>query len=243
MILGGALAWSYMRGAQASVNENLRPVYNPPIQPPDNFQGAPGSYVEVTLPNAPENFDTWDMPLTDTWTYPITAEAVAPVPQIEYDTWDMAPPDYANTLSQESKNLDAFLYVIRLIESGNDYNRIAGGARFTSFADHPYILNPNLAKPAGTTASGAYQIVVGTWREARAAEGLADFSPGSQDVAAIYLLEKRGAFADVIAGNFAGAILKLPAEWDAFKKMLAGAYPITLAQAQAAYQAQGGMIA
>ncbi len=64
-----------------------------------------------------------------------------------------------------------------------------------------------------STAAGAYQILFGTWQELQSKLKLPDFSPASQDRAAIELIKRRKALEDVLAGRFAQAILKCRKEW------------------------------
>jgi lysozyme len=108
--------------------------------------------------------------------------------------------------TQADPNVQAFLTLVRTGEGTtgpNGYRTLFGGGLFDSFADHP-----NIAVTRGTltsTAAGAYQILYRTWLEAKAALGLTDFSPASQDAAAIWLIQRRGALADVQAGRFDSA--------------------------------------
>jgi lysozyme len=114
------------------------------------------------------------------------------------------------------QNLDAYLAVLRLAESSNNYKALVGGGNFTSYADHP---TPGegfegIVTPFGPShAAGAYQFQPGTWREARAALGLPDFSPASQDQAAVFLIKRRGAYAAVRAGDTGLAQSLLRNEW------------------------------
>lgn len=154
-----------------------------------------------------------------------------------------------------NKNVAAFLALIRRVESADDYGVIAGGARFTDFSEHPYVREWDRVKPLGTTASGAYQMVRATWAMARDALGLEDFSPASQDAAAEWLLkykvpgqnivmpEGTGNYELVAAGRFDEAIAALRLEWEAFDRMLAGRYHVTLAQAREYLQANGAVLA
>ena len=111
-------------------------------------------------------------------------------------------------------NVRAMLRVIRQGESSqNDavaYRMIVGrvGAQFSSFADHPRIFGTPTS-----TAAGAYQITKTTWDWVRQQMKLPDFSPASQDAAALGLIAYRGALLDVLAGNLDAAIPKLRREW------------------------------
>lgn len=165
------------------------------------------------------------------------------------DNFDMMG-DYSNMGKQTvsispDANVAAFLALIREVEANGQYNVIAGGDLFNDFSEHPFILNPNRRKPLGTTAAGAYQMVVGTWKMARDALGLKDFSRASQDRAAIWILDKKrpGSLALIKAGRFDDAIARLSGEWEAFAKMLQGAYSWTLAEARDFLESSGGTYA
>lgn len=111
-------------------------------------------------------------------------------------------------------NVRAMLRVIRQGESSqNDaiaYRMIVGriGAQFSDFRDHPRIFGTPTS-----TAAGAYQITKTTWDWVRGKMNLPDFSPASQDLAALGLIAYRGALLDVLAGNVEAAIPKLRSEW------------------------------
>lgn len=123
------------------------------------------------------------------------------------------------------RNVRAFLRVIREKESSQSdmaYRMIVGGGLFNGFADHPRIKGVCWKTATGkqlcSTAAGAYQITATTWDETRAAMGLPDFSPASQDLAALGRIAARGALQDVLTGNIAGAVSKLKKEWEAFER-------------------------
>lgn len=87
----------------------------------------------------------------------------------------------------------AFLTAMRGGESGGRYNVMYGGKTFDNFADHPRQPQPIMSGPnAGnvSTAAGADQFLARTWDEAKNALGLTDFSPRSQDRAAVWLAER-----------------------------------------------------
>src|SRR5690606_39452601 len=103
-----------------------------------------------------------------------------------------------------SPNVHAFLRAIRLGEGTLDadgYRRIVGGELFDDFSDHPRKRVWIERYGVWSTAAGAYQFIASTWDEMRAKYGLPDFSPASQDRAAVGLLIRRGALDDVIAGR------------------------------------------
>lgn len=116
---------------------------------------------------------------------------------------------------ESNGNLSAFLMTIRFAEGTADddgYRKLFGGSLFDSFADHPRKVVS--ASGMKSSAAGAYQIIRATWDSViQPALNLPDFSPDSQDAAAIYLIQRRGAYDDVIAGRFADAIHKCRKEW------------------------------
>lgn len=118
------------------------------------------------------------------------------------------PADVAQT------NRRAFLDMIAWAEgtAGDDgYRTLFGGGTFGSFADHPRIYVP--FRSTSSSAAGRYQILARTWDGVRTKLGLPDFSPPSQDAAALELIRERGALNDVDAGRVAGAIAKVRKVW------------------------------
>lgn len=121
----------------------------------------------------------------------------------------------------DNPNVRAMLRVIRQGESSQDdsiaYRLIVGGKLFDGFADHPRIAGKCWTTSKGvrlcSTAAGAYQITKTTWDEVRAKMRLPDFSPASQDMAALGRIAYRGALPAVLAGDVETAIKKLRDEW------------------------------
>jgi lysozyme len=130
------------------------------------------------------------------------------------------------------RNTAAYLAMLRGAEGTDkaaDPWRVCYGYRHTllSYDDHPAItgewrgevLPPSMCKNAGfgpgckSTAAGAYQIIKPTWVRLKSKLGLPDFSPASQDAAAIELIAARGALEDVKAGRFSDAVHKCRHEW------------------------------
>lgn len=91
-----------------------------------------------------------------------------------------------------------------------------GGRAIDSLDAHPNIL-ADFTQTDGTknktSAAGAYQFLKSTWDEEANELGLKDFSPRSQDLAAINRLRKRGALDDVLNGRMDVAVSKLGNEW------------------------------
>ena len=145
-------------------------------------------------------------------------------------------------------NVRAFLATIRAGEGTSDpegYRRCFGGEMFTSFADHPrkYIRKTMKGVPITSSAAGAYQFLARTWDEMAEKYRLEDFSELNQDVAAVGLIHRRKALADVIAGRFHEAIRKCAKEWASLPESPYGQPTRTYWQAFAVYQAHGGRIA
>ncbi len=137
----------------------------------------------------------------------------------------------------------AFLALIRAGEgtsSGQGYRMHFGGSLFTSYADHPRraITRSGLT----STAAGAYQFLSRTWDEMASKYRLADFSPANQDVAAVGLVKRRGALADVLAGRFRAAIEKCNKEWASLPGSPYGQPTLSFARAQSVLLASGAEI-
>jgi muramidase (phage lysozyme) len=156
--------------------------------------------------------------------------------------------DMTATESEEvqDQNTKAFLWTIRISEgtAGADgYRMLVGGSLFDSYADHPRVLIdlPNLG--IKSSAAGAYQILRRTWDGVAGKLGLTDFSPESQDAAAIALIKQRGGWADMRAGRFASAIDKCRKEWASLPGAGYGQRENTLARLQSVYTTAGGYLA
>ena len=140
--------------------------------------------------------------------------------------------------NQSADNIKAFLYMIRScehvfprdVQDNACYSIFYGGSFFDSFADHPVITGEKVkvlftpeqcsrygyryGEGWGSTAAGAYQIIKPTWSRIRELEPrLPDFSPASQDRAAIRLLDECGAMPYIEAGDFDSAIKKASKLW------------------------------
>ncbi len=100
-----------------------------------------------------------------------------------------------------SANMRAALDLIAFVEVGasGGYNTQFGGGTFSDFSRHPNIDDD--LRPAGR-----YQIQYRTFKGIAEQEGLTDFSPQSQDKAAIALIAGRGATAAIEAGDIEAAL-------------------------------------
>jgi len=108
----------------------------------------------------------------------------------------------------------AFLDLIAWKES-KGYNSRYPSTTFSSFAEHPGVLNPNLYRETGgnSDAAGRYQFISTTWTPLKNSLNLPDFSPISQDKAAALLLVQIGASSKVMSGDIAGAIVSSRSTW------------------------------
>lgn len=146
---------------------------------------------------------------------------------------------------QGQQNLNAFLLTIRKWESStNDsaYTMLYGGGHFSSFADHPRIKVPIKGTNKFSTAAGAYQIITPTWDDVKQQINLPDFSPASQDAAAIQLLKNRGAYNLILAGDFTGAVNAIRKEWASVPGSPYGQSTASPTQYMLAYQSFGGTV-
>jgi muramidase (phage lysozyme) len=112
-------------------------------------------------------------------------------------------------------NEKAFLDMIAFSEGAN-YNTLFGGGTFDSYADHPrrvFSFTNSRGETLKTSAAGRYQFLARTWDDLARRLQLPDFSPASQDAAALELIRQRGATNDVQAGRVQAAITKCAPIW------------------------------
>ena len=143
-----------------------------------------------------------------------------------------------------NSQIKAFLAVIRKGEGTADYggySRLFGGGVFNDFGWHPNII----VKAGGytSTAAGAYQFLKRTWDETARIMGLIDFSPLSQDIAAVGRLAYRGAIDDILSGKFESAIAKSAKEWASLPGSPYGQPTISMNTALNAFTNNGGQVA
>lgn len=115
-----------------------------------------------------------------------------------------------------SQNVKAFLRAIRLGEGTKDdagYSRLVGGGDFAGFDEHPGQKVWIERYQVWSSAAGAYQIILPTWRGLVREWGLKDFSPDSQDMAAVALIMERNALKYVLSGRIEEAVYRLRTVW------------------------------
>ncbi|RII84352.1 glycoside hydrolase family 104 protein [Neopusillimonas maritima] len=115
-------------------------------------------------------------------------------------------------------NVRQFLDVIAMAE-GTDQHGYAtafGGGKIADLSDHPRQLH-DFTQTDGqrnkTSAAGRYQFLQGTWDDVAGKLGLTDFSPKSQDLAAVELLRRNGALPALMKGDFDTAVQRSGQTW------------------------------
>ncbi|WP_249938028.1 glycoside hydrolase family 104 protein [Variovorax sp. 3P27G3] len=157
-------------------------------------------------------------------------------------------------------NVRAFLVVLQQCEGtaaqGDPY-RVCFGYSHTvqNMGDHPAVtgewggqrLSDQQCAGAGqgpgcvSTAAGAYQMIRPTWLAKKRQLGLPDFSPASQDAAAVQLLRDCGAYTRLAAGDLAGAVSAARRTWASLPGAnYAGQGMRSMSDVTAWYQAAGG---
>jgi len=166
---------------------------------------------------------------------------------IMYDLNPTAAADPLTAAVNERAFLDMIATAEGTIGRGDDgYNILFGGGTFTGYADHPrQLITRTFANGLTVTSSaaGRYQFLRKTWDEVARLQGLPDFSPASQDTAALYLIRRAGALPLVQAGRFADAVKRVKKIWASLPGAGYGQPEQTLERLQAVYQAAGGTVA
>jgi muramidase (phage lysozyme) len=148
----------------------------------------------------------------------------------------------------DNANVQAFLRVLRFCEGTADeagYRRMFGGALFDSWADHPRRAQTFRLKKGGTltsTAAGAYQFLSRTWDGLVKRYGFEDFSPANQDLAAVALIDGRGALMDLVRGDLDAVARKCAREWASLPGSPYGQPTKTMAEVRRVYAEHGGQM-
>jgi muramidase (phage lysozyme) len=150
-------------------------------------------------------------------------------------------------------NVLAGLSTIRSCEGTNapdGYRALFGypgvGCMFSDLSEHPNI-RKRFVQTDGvenwTTAAGAYQLIFRTWDRLRLKLQLTDFTPASQDAAAIALICECGVYEALVAGQIRAFIDGCAGQW---ASLPASHYPQpkrTLQFAADAFELAGGVLA
>ncbi len=123
----------------------------------------------------------------------------------------------------------ALLNTIRYAEgtwaNGHDvgYRILFGGSRFDSLDRHPNRVM-RTARYA-SAAAGAYQFMPFTWNMVTRALGIGDFQPESQDQAALFLVQRRGALQLADRGELTPDLAaRLAPEWASFPTLAGSSF-------------------
>jgi muramidase (phage lysozyme) len=105
------------------------------------------------------------------------------------------------------------------------YQTMFGGGKFDTSKGWRH---PDQVVKSGryaSTAAGAYQFLTPTWQGASKALGLSDMSPRNQDLAALYLADKRGALGVLQkGGKLVDVMDRLAPEWASIPTKGGGSY-------------------
>lgn len=135
--------------------------------------------------------------------------------------------DEALQLVQNNEQLRKFLNVLAISEGtyGHSNPYLAQGGTSdkllsTGYQAHPRALGQGvwqfkdkLGRQLKSTANGKYAITYPTWQGIEKQWGKMDFSPASQDAAAVWLINQSGALQDVLNQDWNAALPKLGKTW------------------------------
>jgi muramidase (phage lysozyme) len=147
-------------------------------------------------------------------------------------------------------NVAAFLDMLAVSEgtstiAGSDdgYNVLVGGELLTSYTAHPrrvvWLPRYNIK----SSAAGRYQFLSKTWNDLATRLRLPDFSPASQDRAAVELIRGRRALDLVQAGRFSAAVGRCRNIWASLPGAGYGQREHSLDRLRAVYLEAGGTLA
>lgn len=146
----------------------------------------------------------------------------------------------------QNQNVRAFLKAIRLGEGTSDemgYYRIVGGQMFSDGSVHPRVKVFLPKYQVFSTAAGAYQIIWPTWSGLCKQYDFPDFTPESQDEAAVALIVEKKALEDAKAGRLQEAVSKCASIWASLPGSTAGQRTESMAAVEKEYTDNGGTIA
>lgn len=123
----------------------------------------------------------------------------------------------------DNQNVKAFLEVIKDAEGtsrAKDPYRVFGGGVKNQLENldktpdfNKWDFKQTDGKKNRSSATGAYQFISSTWKDLQKQYGFEDFTPRTQDLGAIALLQKSGALPHILAGDFQLAIDKANKTW------------------------------
>lgn len=220
---------------------------NPNFQPPTLPDAPPGSNLDDELARQREQLGDppgTGLPLPPT-TYRIPPPAqydprgVIPRPPLQggitqvQRTNNLTPHSSPQVLAADPR-IRAMLDVIAFTEgTGNNYGKIVNGTvikspnfpdlvgkknvSVTDLSRHPHI-RVRVNSSINSTAAGRYQFLDTSWDEL----GMTDFTPHSQDIAAVRKMQLRGMIKPLLNGNVIAAVHKGAPEWASLPKASGG---------------------
>ncbi|MFN3361422.1 MAG: peptidoglycan-binding protein [Pseudanabaenaceae cyanobacterium] len=163
------------------------------------------------------------------------------------ETWAELTKTPIRKLDNEAKSshpqISAFLKMIRVPEgtaSPDGYRTMFTGKLFNDFSDHPRELQ--CSNGLCSDAAGAYQFLSTTWDDVAKDLKLPDFSPQSQDLGAIELIRRRGAYENIIDGRIVLALEKTSWEWASLPPGRYGQPSISFKRATELFVEYGGIV-
>jgi muramidase (phage lysozyme) len=170
-------------------------------------------------------------------------------PSCKAKPWDCATGKIRPAFNLGAKPTDNVTAMLDLVgwAEGTDtsYNRIYTGAEFADYSKHP----DRVMCSAGlcSAAAGRYQFMPATWATVKAKLNLPDFSPQSQDKAAIQLMKDAGCYGAAVRGDVQSFADRCWSQWASLhsrngQKLDARQRSHPIGELQAKYQAfLGGM--
>lgn len=159
------------------------------------------------------------------------------------------PPRPIDPSADDATNVAAFLDMLAHAEGTarfgdqDGYDVLVGGSLFDGFGDHPrrsiYLESYGIR----STAAGRYQFLVGTWDDLVSRFGFRDFSPASQDAAAIQLIRQCKALRLVHDGKIREAIHACRRIWASLPGAGYGQREVATDELVTIYRAAGGNVA
>lgn len=152
---------------------------------------------------------------------------------------------------QYGDNAAAFLDMLAFSEGTDDgrqptencgYDVIVGGSLFTDYRDHPRKLVFLPRYSIRSSAAGRYQFIRKTWDALQWKLKLPDFSPLSQDLAAIELLKECGALPYIQQGNLHAALIRAQRIWASLPGAGYGQHERTYESLKNVYLQKGGTL-
>lgn len=165
------------------------------------------------------------------------------------DEADLEP--MADPRADDAVNLAAFLDTLKVSEIGrrllavsdDGYNVLVGGELFDSYRDHPRRRVWVEMIHDYSTAAGAYQFLAWVWDDLVTRFDLQDFSPASQDAAAVHLIRQCRALQLVHDGRIREALARCRTIWASLPGAGYGQPEHSADELLAVYRAAGGRIA